>query len=116
MIKAKIQKAILWILFQVNQAKQRLERRKMWRITEDIINLPSKERKQAISKMRYRFRKNKKRGPFVYSWCDEIEMLGKILDDQRSEHGDKIKLKYRNLRAELNALRKGLTPDDKSVK
>ncbi len=70
----------------------------MWRITEDLINLPSRDRKQAIAKMRFRFRKNKKRGPFIYAWCDEIEVLGNILDQQREETGQQTKLNYRDMR------------------
>ena len=106
MIKKTFQKIILNILMRIKRVKNLLEYRKMLRITEDIINLPSKERKQALSKMRYRFRKNKKRGPFIYGWCDEIELFGKILDEQREKTGQQTRLNYRDMKKEFYQIKK----------
>ena len=100
-MKKTIAKLSLWIALKIDKIKQRLELRKMYRITEDIVNLPKQKRMERVTKIRYKFRKNKNRGQFINDWCDEVEKLGKVLDDERSEYGDHLKLKYIKLKKQI---------------
>ncbi len=88
------------IALLINKFRKKLEIKKHLRITRDIINLPYSDRKRVLERMRYRFRKNKTRGAFIMSWCDDMEFLGDKLDEQRKEYGDSIKINITKIQEE----------------